>query len=173
MSGKRSEYLSKNEMYMLIAYVASLRSKDPNSQVGCCIVSKEDRILSIGYNGMPNGCSDDEFPWEREAEKPEDTKYLYVCHSEANAILNFRGDNTAFQGATIFVTLFPCEECTKLIIQSGIKHIYYLSDKYHDTPGHRAAVKMLDAVGITYEQYEIDHDREVLAAKKLMTFFHI
>ena len=125
---KRKSYITKDDMYMLMAKVVSLRSKDPNTQVGSVIVSDSDRILTVGYNGFPNGCSDDEFPWAREAEKEEDTKYPYVVHSELNAILNFRGDLKALNNATLYVTLFPCHNCAKAIIQTGIKKIYYTTE---------------------------------------------
>lgn len=153
---KRENAIGRDDMYMTIAKVASLRSKDPNTQVGCVIVSDADRILSIGYNGFPNGCSDDEFPWEREAECEEDTKYAYVVHSELNAILNFRGDLRAMNNATLYVTLFPCHECTKAIIQVGIKHVIYLDNKYKDTPDNRESMRMLKAAGVTVEQFESD-----------------
>lgn len=153
---KRENAISRDDMYMTIAKVASLRSKDPNTQVGCVIVSDADRILSIGYNGFPNGCSDDEFPWEREAECEEDTKYPYIVHSELNAILNFRGDLRAMNNATLYVTLFPCHECTKAIIQVGIKHVIYLDNKYKDTPDNRESMRMLKAAGVTVDQFESD-----------------
>ncbi len=152
MSDKRTDYISKDEMYMGIAHLAAMRSKDPNSQVGAVFVSSNDRILSIGYNGFPNGISDDEFPWAREADSEENTKYPYVVHAEENAILNFRGDLSAFKGSTLYVTMFPCHNCTKALIQVGVKHIYYGINKYPDTADFREATRMLDAVGITYEQ---------------------
>ena len=150
---KRDNAISREDMYMIVALVAAKRSKDPNTQVGCVIVSDADRILSIGYNGFPNGCSDDEFPWEREADNEEDTKYPYVVHAELNAILNFRGDIRAMSGATAYVTLFPCHECAKAIIQSGIKHIIYLDNKYEETVDNREAIKMFKAAGISVTQY--------------------
>ena len=118
--------------------------------MGCCIVSTDNKILSIGYNGFPRGCSDDEFPWDREGE-PLDTKYIYVTHSELNAILNFRGGS--LEGSRIYVTLFPCNECTKAIIQSGISEIIYDDDKYADTPSVLASKRMLHASGVTYRRY--------------------
>lgn len=153
---KRENYISKNDMYMSIAKIAAMRSKDPNTQVGACIVSDQDRILSIGYNGFPNGCSDDEFPWDRTAENDYDTKYPYVVHAEANAILNFRGDLKSLNGSTIYVTLFPCHECTKLIIQTGIKKIVYADNKYEKSEDYKMARRMLDYVGIECTQYKID-----------------
>lgn len=151
MSGKREDYLSWDEYFMGVAKLTGLRSKDPNSQVGCCIVSQDNKILSMGYNGFPIGCSDDDFPWEREGE-PLDTKYLYVTHSELNAILNYSGGSLA--GAKLYVSLFPCNECAKAIIQSGIKEVIYDCDKYANTPGVIASKKMFDAAGVKYYQYK-------------------
>ncbi|MCR5785487.1 MAG: dCMP deaminase family protein [Eubacterium sp.] len=136
---------------MGVAHLAGMRSKDPNSQVGCCIVSEDNKILSIGYNGFPKGCSDDEFPWAREGD-PLENKYLYVTHSELNAILNYKGGS--LDGAKLYVSLFPCNECAKAIIQSGIKTIIYDSDKYHDEPSTIASRRMLDASGVRYYKYE-------------------
>ncbi len=128
-----------------------MRSKDPNTSVGACIVSEDNKILSLGYNGMPIGCSDDEYPWEREG-NPLDTKYLYVCHAELNAILNYTG--TALKGAKIYTTLFPCNECTKALIQSGIKEVIYLSDKYAETDSVVAAKRMMTTTQIKFRKYE-------------------
>ncbi len=151
MTEKRKDYISWDEYFMGVAKLAAMRSKDPNSQVGCCIVSTDNKILSIGYNGFPRGCSDDEFPWDREGD-PLDTKYIYVTHSELNAILNFRGGT--LEGSRIYVTLFPCNECTKAIIQSGISEIIYDDDKYADTPSVLASKRMLHASGVTYRRYK-------------------
>ena len=151
MTEKRKDYISWDEYFMGVAKLAAMRSKDPNSQVGCCIVSTDNKILSIGYNGFPRGCSDDEFPWDREGD-PLDTKYIYVTHSELNAILNFRGGS--LEGATIYVTLFPCNECAKAIIQSGIRNVVYDSDKYAEADSTIASKRMFDAAGVTYRQYE-------------------
>ena len=136
---------------MGVAKLAALRSKDPNTQVGSCIVSEDNNILSMGYNGFPKGCSDDEFPWEREGDELG-TKYPYVTHSELNAILNYRGGSLV--GAKIYVSLFPCNECAKAIIQSGIRTVVYASDKYSDTPATKASKKMFDAAGVRYYQYQ-------------------
>ena len=122
MTKKRNDYLSWDEYFMGLAKLSAKRSKDPSTQVGACIVSSDNRILSIGYNGAPNGFSDEDFPWDREGE-PLNTKYLYVCHAELNAILNFRGNRKDFDGAKLYVDLFPCNECAKAIIQSGIKEV--------------------------------------------------
>ena len=151
---KRSNYMSKDDTYMKMAQLIAKRSKDPNSQVGAVIVSSDDRILSMGYNGFPNGISDDDFPWEREAEKEEDTKYPYVCHAEVNAILNFRGDIKALVGSTLYVTLFPCNECMKLILQTGISNIIYLEDKYPYTPSQRAVYRMANATHTSIQPYK-------------------
>ena len=146
---KRTDYINWDEYFMGIALLTAMRSKDPNSQVGACIVSSENKILSLGYNGMPIGCSDDEMPWEREGE-PLHTKYMYVCHAELNAILNSAHNN--LKGARVYVTLFPCNECAKAIIQSGVKEVYYLSDKYADTLATMASKRMMDSAGVRYIQ---------------------
>ena len=150
MSGKRDDYISWDEYFMGVAKLAALRSKDPNSQVGSCIVSQDNNILSIGYNGLPIGCSDDEFPWQREGEEL-DTKYVYVTHSELNAILNYRGGS--LDGAKLYVSMFPCNECAKAIIQSGIREIIYAVDKYPDTASVIASKRMLNAAGVRYRRY--------------------
>lgn len=126
---KRKDYLSWDEYFMAIAKLSSMRSKDPSTQVGACIVSDDNRILSIGYNGAPNGFDDDNFPWDREGEQLE-TKYPYVCHAELNAVLNYRGSRREFEGARVYVYLFPCNECAKILAQAGVKEIIYLCDKY-------------------------------------------
>ena len=148
---KREDYLNWDEYFMGMAILASKRSKDPGTQVGACIVSNKkdeigpNRILSIGYNGFPQGCSDDEFPWDREGEQLE-TKYPYVVHAELNAILNARG--SILTGSSIYVSLFPCNECCKAIIQSGIKEVVYLSDKYKDTDAVKASKRMFNSAGV-------------------------
>ena len=146
---KRKDYISWDEYFMGIAQLAALRSKDPNTQVGACIVSPEHKILSMGYNGFPVGCSDDEFPWNRDG---EDNKYLYIAHSELNAILNYRGGS--LEGTTIYVTLFPCNECAKAIIQAGIKEVVYDSDKYADSITTVASKRMLETSGVTLRKYQ-------------------
>ena len=155
-SQKRLGYISWDEYFMGVADLSAKRSKDPNTQVGACIVSEDNKILSMGYNGFPMGCSDDEFPWSRE--NPEDdqdpysTKYLYVTHSELNAILNYRGGS--LEGSKLYVSLFPCNECAKAIIQAGIRTVIYKEDKYPDSPSVRASKRMLNAAGVRYYQYE-------------------
>ena len=157
-SNKRKDYISWDEYFMGVAMLSGLRSKDPNTQVGCCIVSQDNKILSMGYNGLPKGCSDDEFPWLREGENPLETKYIYTVHSELNAILNYRGGS--LEGAKLYVSLFPCNECAKAIIQSGIKEVIYDSNKYEDTPSVQASMRMFDAAGVRYHQYHRTH-REI------------
>ena len=148
---KRQDYISWDEYFMGIALLSGMRSKDPNTQVGACIVSQDHKILSMGYNGFPNGIEDDEFPWERDGEE-YDTKYPYVTHSELNAILNYRGGS--LEGATIYVTLFPCNECAKALIQAGIREVVYDSDKYDGTPSVLASKRMLSAAGVKVRRYE-------------------
>ncbi|MBR4581589.1 MAG: dCMP deaminase family protein [Lachnospiraceae bacterium] len=147
---KRTDYISWDEYFMGIAILSGERSKDPNTQVGACIVGEDNRILSVGYNGFPNGCSDELFPWAREGDELE-TKYPFVAHSELNAILNYRGGN--LEGTKLYVSLFPCNECAKAIIQAGIRTVIYDSDKYDGTPGNIASKKMFDAAGVEYRQY--------------------
>ena len=151
MSDKRDDYISWDEYFMGVAMLSGMRSKDPHTQVGACIVSNDNKILSMGYNGFPMGCSDDEFPWTREGD-PLENKYFYTTHSELNAILNYRGGS--LEGAKLYVTLFPCNECAKAIIQSGIREVVYDSDKYADTAGVMASKKMLRAAGVTLRRYE-------------------
>ena len=148
---KRTDYISWDEYFMGVAILAGMRSKDPSTQVGACIVDDENKILSQGYNGLPKGCSDDEFPWDREGDMLN-TKYPYVVHAELNAILNSRG--TSLVGSKIYVALFPCNECAKAIIQSGIKEVVYLSDKYSDTDMVKASKRLLNSAGVTMTKLE-------------------
>ena len=150
---KRQDYISWDEFFMGVAVLAAKRSKDPNTQVGACIVDENNVIISTGYNGFPIGCSDDEFPWDREGEI---TKYPFVVHAELNAVLNASGKS--MRGAKIYVALFPCNECAKAIIQSGIKEVVYLSDKYADTPGTKASKMMLKAAGVKLTQLKTKID---------------
>lgn len=150
MSGKREDYISWDEYFMGVAQLSGMRSKDPNTQVGACIVSRENKILSMGYNGFPNGCADEDFPWAREGEEL-DTKYPFVTHSELNAILNYRGGS--LEGTKLYVSLFPCNECAKAIIQAGIKTVVYASDKYRGLPSNVASKRMFDAAGVEYVPY--------------------
>ena len=160
MSDKRTDYLSWDEYFMGVAMLSGMRSKDPNTQVGCCIVSQDNKILSMGYNGLPIGCSDDEFPWAREGENLN-TKYPYVCHAEMNAILNYRGSRKDLEGAKIYVDLFPCNECAKMIIQSGIKEVIYLSDKYANSENNIASRKLLDACKVTYKKINLPENKKI------------
>ncbi|MDD6797865.1 MAG: deoxycytidylate deaminase [Bacteroides sp.] len=151
MSDKRTDYISWDEYFMGVAKLSGMRSKDPNTQVGACIVSRDNKILSMGYNGLPRGCSDDEFPWCREG-APLDNKYMYTAHSELNAILNYRGGS--LEQAKLYVTLFPCNECAKAIIQAGITTVVYDDDKYSDSPSVIASKRMFDAAGVRYYRYQ-------------------
>lgn len=151
MSDKREDYISWDEYFMGVAMLSAKRSKDPNTQVGACIVSDQNKILSMGYNGFPLGCSDEDFPWAREGESIN-TKYFYVTHSELNAILNYRGGS--LEGTKLYVSLFPCNECAKAIIQAGIKTVIYADDKYNGTPTDIASKKMFDSAGVEYRKYE-------------------
>lgn len=150
MSDKRQDYISWDEYFMGVAYLSAMRSKDPNTQVGACIVSQDNKILSMGYNGFPNKCSDDEFPWGKVGEEIG-IKYLYSTHGELNAILNYRGGS--LEGAKMYVTLFPCNECAKAIIQSGIREIVYDCDKYSGTPAVIASKRMFMAAGVKITEY--------------------
>jgi dCMP deaminase len=152
-SGKRTDYISWDDYYMAVAFLTAQRSKDPNTQVGACIVSMNQRIVGLGYNGFPAGCSDDHLPWARTSNdnNPLHTKYPYVCHAEMNAILN--KCTTDISGATLYVALFPCNECTKVIIQAGICQVVYMSDKYHDTDTCRASRIMLQMAGVKMRKY--------------------
>ena len=152
---KRQDYISWDEYFMGVAMLAARRSKDPNTQVGACIVSQDNIIISTGYNGMPKGCSDDEFPWDREGQQ-DMTKYPYVVHAELNAILNANGRD--LRGSRIYVALFPCNECAKAIIQSGISEVLYLSDKYKDTMLNMVSKRMLDAAGVKYTKLSTSVD---------------
>lgn len=153
MSSKRTDHITWDEYFMGVAVLSSLRSKDPNTQVGACIVNPDKRIVGVGYNGFPRGCSDDELPWDRNGEWIE-TKYPYVCHAELNAILN--SSLPSLKGSTLYVALFPCNECAKAIIQTGIKKVVYLSDKYKDSDSTKASRRMLESAGVELEQLRTD-----------------
>ncbi len=162
---KRENYLTWDEYFMAIAKLSAMRSKDPSTQVGACIVDKNNRILSIGYNGAPNGYNDDIFPWDREGNELE-TKYPYVVHAERNAILNYRGSRKDFEGAKIYVDLFPCNECAKEIIQAGISEVIYLSDKYANTNSVIASKRLFDACGVSYHELKDIKNKEVILTLK-------
>ncbi len=151
---KRENYISWDEYFMGVAQLAAKRSKDPGTQVGACIVSPENKIISSGYNGFPIGLDDDDFPWEREGGF-SDTKYAYVCHAELNAILNNPG--TSLAGCRIYVALFPCNECAKAIVQSGIREVIYISDKYRDTDQVIVSKRIFSAAGVVFRPFEASH----------------
>ncbi len=154
---KRKDYLSWDEYFMGIAVLSSMRSKDPSTQVGACLVDRDKKILSMGYNGMPKCCDDDEYPWERDG-APLESKYIFVCHAELNAILNCHGGSV--KDAVCYTTLFPCNECAKAIIQSGISEVVYLSDKYAETDSTKASKKMFDSAGVKYRPFD-STDKEI------------
>ena len=155
---KRNDYLTWDEYFMGIAMLSAMRSKDPSTQVGACIVNDDKRIMSMGYNGMPRCCSDDEYPWDRDGEGL-DSQYLYVCHAEFNAILNCERN---VRDCTVYVTLFPCNECAKAIVQSGIKEIVYMEDKYADSDSVKASKRMFDPAGVKYRQYVPTGNEKIL-----------
>lgn len=148
---KRESYLNWDSYFMSVAFLSAMRSKDPSTQVGACIVSPDNKIVGIGYNGFPHGCSDDTLPWAREAPNWLDTKYPYVCHAELNAILNKNVSD--LRSCRIYVALFPCNECSKLIVQSGIKEVVYLGDKYKHTPTMIASRRILEMAGLSVRQF--------------------
>lgn len=157
---KRESYLEWQDYFMAMAFLAAKRSKDPSTQVGCCIVNEDKKIVALGYNGFPIGCSDDEFPWGKSTVDPLQSKYTYVCHAEVNAVLN--KNSADLKHCTVYVALFPCNECAKVIIQSRIKEIFYLSDKHAQKPEVVASKKMLNAAGIKYTQYVPTQQRIVI-----------
>jgi len=148
-TGKRSDYLSWDDYFMAVAMLSAQRSKDPNTQVGACIVNRQKRIVGVGYNGFPTGCSDDKLPWHREGDFM-DTKYPFVCHAELNAVLNSVPGNLT--NCTIYTALFPCNECAKVIIQAGIQEVVFLSDKYAESDIVRAAKLMFHQAGVATRQ---------------------
>ena len=147
----RTDYISWEEYFMGIAQLSALRSKDPSTQVGACIVDENHKVVSIGYNGMPRGIDDEHIPWGHG--EGLESKYLYVCHAEFNAILNTR-DGSRLQGCTLYVTLFPCNECAKAVIQTGIKEVVYLSDKYAEGIQFQASKKLLEMAGVKVRAYQ-------------------
>ena len=157
MSEKRNGYITWDEYFMGVAKLSAMRSKDPNTQVGACIVSEDNKILSMGYNGFPKGCSDDEYPWARDGEQ---TKYPYVVHAELNAVLNANGRD--LRGSKLYVALFPCNECAKAIIQSGISEVVYYGDKYHDSDSSVAARFMFKKAGVRLTAYTPSGRKELL-----------
>ncbi|RME26406.1 MAG: cytidine deaminase [Candidatus Zixiibacteriota bacterium] len=163
MTTKRTDYLSWDDYFMAVAQLSAQRSKDPNTQVGACIVNRSKRIIGIGYNGFPAGCSDDELPWSREGDFL-DTKYPYVCHAEMNAITN-ASNKPELDGASLYVSLFPCNECAKLIVQVGIKEVVYLSDKYNSDPVFVAARRILDMAGVSCRALTPEREQICLTLK--------
>ena len=153
MSDKRTDYLSWDEYFMGVALLSAKRSKDPSTQVGACIVNQKNKIVGAGYNGLPAGCDDDTFPWDKQGDFLQ-TKYPYVCHAELNAILNNIGMD--LHGCRIYTALFPCNECAKAIIQSGISEVIYLSDKYEGTDAFIASKKLLDSSGVSIRKMHPD-----------------
>lgn len=148
---EKAKNISWDEYFMSMAVLSSQRSKDPNTKVGACIVDSDHKIVSNGYNGMPIGCDESQLSWNKG--EGLDSKYLYVCHAEFNAILNTR-DGAALKGCTLYVTLFPCNECSKAIIQKGIKEVVYLDNKYANTTETQASAKMLALAGVKTRQYK-------------------
>ncbi|CAH8512175.1 unnamed protein product [Schistosoma margrebowiei] len=148
---KRSNYISWDEYFMSIALLSAMRSKDPSTQVGACIVNQEKKIVGIGYNGMPNGILDDDVPWGKESTNELENKYLYVCHAELNAVLNRNEAHSG--GCTLFTTMFPCNECAKVIIQAGIKEVVYYSDKKNGTESNQAAKYLFNKAGVSIRKF--------------------
>ncbi|KAI9550524.1 hypothetical protein GHT06_017222 [Daphnia sinensis] len=148
---KREDYLEWPEYFMAVAFLSAMRSKDPCTQVGACIIDTNNRIVGVGYNGMPIGCSDEILPWGKTSSKPLETKYMYVCHAEMNAIMN--KNSADLKGCTLYVALFPCNECAKLIIQAGIKLVVYMSDKHKNKPSTEASKLMFNMAGVKYQQF--------------------
>jgi len=150
-ASKREDAIKWDDYFMAVSFLSAMRSKDPSTQVGACIVNPDKRIVGIGYNGFPRGCSDDELPWDRVADDELDTKYPYVCHAEVNAILN--KNSADVKGCSIYIALFPCNECAKVIIQSGIVEVVYLSDKYSETTSMKASRRMLKMANVLLRQH--------------------
>lgn len=157
---KRQDYLPWEDYFMAIAFLSAMRSKDPSTQVGAAIVNEEKKIVGIGYNGFPKGCSDDNLPWGKTQNASGENKYLFVCHAEMNAILN--KNSAEVKNCAIYVALFPCNECAKMIIQSGLKEIIYFSDKHAAKAETKASKKMLDMAGIKYRQFTPKHSKLVI-----------
>ncbi|MCX6320065.1 MAG: dCMP deaminase family protein [Bacteroidetes bacterium] len=157
---KRQDYISWDEYFMGVALLSAKRSKDPSTQVGACIVNQKNKIVGAGYNGLPIGCDDDDFPWEKTGDFLQ-TKYPYVCHAELNAILNNIGMD--LHGCKIYTALFPCNECSKAIIQSGIKEVIYLSDKYEGNDVFKASRIMLEKAGVQTRKVKVNTSKILLS----------
>jgi dCMP deaminase len=153
MAGERTDVISWDEFFMRVAIAASQRSKDPNTQVGACIADTNHRILSVGYNGTPQALSDEDFPWG-DSDDPLHDKHSYVIHAEANAILNYRGTLRDMAGATVYVTLFPCHECAKMLCQAGVGEVVYLEDKYDGTVDNQISKHVLDLCSVRWRPIE-------------------
>ncbi len=166
IGNKRENVIGWDEAFMLQAVVIAGRSKDPSSQVGACIVDENNHILSLGYNGTPKTWNDNTFPWERKADKDYHTKYPYVIHAEMNALLNYKGNTKSLDGATVYVTLFPCSNCAKALVQAGVKKVIYLSDKYKDTDDNIAAKICFDYCGVEYEEFNQELQRDLIVSLK-------
>jgi dCMP deaminase len=156
---KREDYISWDAYFMGVALLSAKRSKDPRTQVGACIVNRQNRIMSVGYNGLPTGCGDDDFPWEAQGED-NDTKYPYVCHAELNAILNAGG--RSLENCILYTALYPCCECAKAIIQCGVKEVRYLSDKYHEQLRFTASRRLFAAAGVQTTPLSFDRTQIVI-----------
>jgi dCMP deaminase len=163
MLQKRQSYISWDEYFMGVALLSAKRSKDPSTQVGACIVNEKNKIVGAGYNGLPIGCDDDDFPWEKQGDFL-DTKYPYICHAELNAILNNIGMD--LKGCKIYTALFPCNECTKAIIQSGIIEVIYLSDKYASNDVFKASRLMLEKAGVSCRKVNVKMETLVLSFRE-------
>ena len=162
---ERKDYLKWDQYFMALAEVCSLRSKDPNTRVGACLVDENNKVISLGYNGMPIGCDDTKMPWGRQSKEFLETKYPFVCHAELNAILNSKGK--IYSGGIIYTTLFPCNECAKAIIQSGIRKVIYKEDKYEKEDSFKAAKHMFNLAGVVYERYSFRGERIEIDIKKI------
>lgn len=164
-TGKREDYLDWSDYFMATAVLAAQRSKDPVTQVGAVIVNDDKKIVGVGYNGFPQGCSDNDFPWKKDSENSLNNKYMFVVHAEVNAILNKTSADT--KGCILYVVLFPCNECAKVIIQSGFKEIVYMSDKYAHMESTIGSKLMFDAAGIKYTKFVPKENKIVIDFTKI------
>lgn len=160
---ERKDIVSLDSIFMSCARIMATRSKDPSTQVGACIVGTDNRMLTMGYNGTPKGWKDSEFPWGKNYADiaKEFEKYGSVVHAEANAIANYKGMTGDLKDATIYVTLFPCSNCAKLLVQFGVKKVIYYSDMYKDTEDNRVAKRIFEYCGIEYQQFTPDEVKEI------------
>lgn len=153
MTGERMNNISWDEYFMGVAMLSAMRSKDPSTQVGSCIVTEDKRIVGIGYNGAPKGFDDKDFPWARKGDFLK-VKYPFVVHAEANAIMNA---TTNLKGCILYVALMPCNQCAQLIAQSGIKEVVYISDKYKDVDVFKAGKIILNKAGIKIRKFKSEN----------------